>query len=48
MDDEQGFLNLYYGQRVLRLPHVYNENLAIKVRSRTYWGTVWEEVGNVL
>ena len=44
MDDEQGFLNLYFGQQVLRLPHVYNGNLAIKARSRTYWDAIWDEM----
>lgn len=43
VDDEEGFLNLYYGQQVVRLPHVYNGNLAIKARSRAYWDAIWEE-----
>ena len=47
MNDEQGFLDLYYGQQVLRLQHVYAEDLAIKVRSRTCWDAVWEEMRNV-
>lgn len=37
---EQGFLNLYYGQQVARLPHVYNGNLAIKTKSRNYWDAI--------
>ena len=43
-NDEQGFLNLYYGQQVLRLPHVYNGNLAIKLISGAYWDAIWEEM----
>lgn len=37
MEAEQSYLNLYFGQQAVRLPHVYNSNLAIKVRSRSYW-----------
>ena len=37
---EQGFLNLYYGQQVARIPHVYNGNLAIKSKSRQYWDAI--------
>lgn len=40
VDDEEGFLNLYYGQQAFRLPHVYNGNLAIKARSRIYWDAI--------
>ena len=47
MDDEQGILNLYYGQQVLRFPHVYNETPAVKVRGGAYWDAVWEEMRNV-
>ena len=42
LDDEDGFLNLYYGQQVFRLPHMYNGNLAIKARSRAYWDAIWD------
>ena len=42
VDNEQDFLNLYYGQQVARLPHVYNGNLAIKARSRVYWDGIWD------
>lgn len=41
---EQGFLNLYYGQQVVRLPHVYNGNLAIKTKSRTYWDAIQDQM----
>jgi alpha-N-acetylglucosamine transferase len=41
---EQGFLNLYYGQQVARLPHVYNGNLAIKSKSRTYWDAIQDQM----
>lgn len=34
---EQSFLNLYYAARTVRLPYIYNLNLAIKKRSRTLW-----------
>jgi len=42
MDDEQDFLNLYYGQQVLWLPRVCNGNLVIRARSRMYWDAIWE------
>lgn len=41
---EQGFLNVYYGQQVVRLPHVYNGNLAIKTKSRTYWDAIQDQM----
>jgi len=41
---EQGFLNLYYGQQVVRLPHVYNGNLAIKSKSRQYWAAIQDQM----
>ena len=41
---EQGFLNLYYGQQVVRLPHVYNGNLAIKGKSRQYWDAIQDQM----
>jgi hypothetical protein len=43
-DAEQGFLNLYYGQQALRLPHVYNGNLAIKTKSRRYWDAIQDQM----
>jgi len=43
-DAEQGFLNLYYGQQAIRLPHVYNGNLAIKTKSRKYWDAIQDQM----
>ena len=43
-DAEQGFLNLYYGQQAIRLPHVYNGNLAIKTKSRQYWDAIQDQM----
>lgn len=43
-DAEQGFLNLYYGQQVVRIPHIYNGNLAIKTKSPTYWDAIRDEM----
>jgi len=37
---EQSYLNLYYGAQVVRLPHVYNGNLAIKWRAAPYWNAI--------
>ncbi|KAF7984692.1 hypothetical protein HWV62_12982 [Athelia sp. TMB] len=34
---DQSFLNAYYGANVVRLPYVYNANLAIKERSPELW-----------
>ena len=44
IEAEQGFLNLYYGQQVVRLPHVYNGNLAIKGQSRQYWDAIQDQM----
>lgn len=41
---EQSYLNLYYGSQVVRLPHIYNSNLAIKARSRGYWAAMQEQM----
>ena len=41
---DQGFLNAYYGQQVVRLPHVYNGNLAIKSKGRKYWDAIQEQM----
>jgi len=41
---DQGFLNLYYGQQVARIPHVYNGNLAIKETSKTYWDAIQDQM----
>ena len=43
-DAEQGFLNFYYGQQAIRLPHVYNGNLAIKTKSRQYWDAIQDQM----
>ena len=41
---EQSYLNLYYGSQVLRLPHVYNGNLAIKWKAGQYWTAMQEQL----
>ncbi|KAJ6583850.1 glycosyltransferase family 8 protein, partial [Mycena vulgaris] len=41
---EQAFLNLYFGGTCLRLPYVYNGNLAIKARSPVLWKRLAEEM----
>lgn len=41
---EQSYLNLYYGSQVLKLPHVYNGNLAIKWRAQEYWKAMQEQL----
>lgn len=41
---EQSYLNLYYGSQVIRLPHVYNGNLAIKWRAKPYWNAIQEQL----
>ncbi|KAJ7506766.1 glycosyltransferase family 8 protein [Mycena galericulata] len=41
---EQGFLNLYFGGTVMRLPYIYNANLAIKVRSPALWEHLVDEM----
>jgi len=41
---EQSYLNLYYGSQVLRLPHVYNGNLAIKARAMPYWNAIQKQL----
>ena len=41
---EQSYLNLYYGSQVVRLPHVYNGNLAIKWRAGQYWTAMQEQL----
>ena len=43
-DAEQGFLNLYYGQQAIRLPHVYNGNLAVKTKGRKYWDAIQDQM----
>ncbi|KAJ7914288.1 glycosyltransferase family 8 protein [Mycena leptocephala] len=41
---EQAFLNLYFSGTCMRLPHVYNANLAIKVRSPVLWQRLADEM----
>jgi glycogenin glucosyltransferase len=41
---EQAFLNLYFGSKTVRLPYVYNANLAIKRRSPALWDALKEEM----
>ncbi|PCH35800.1 glycosyltransferase family 8 protein [Wolfiporia cocos MD-104 SS10] len=40
---EQSFLNHYFGAEALRLPYVYNANLAIKMRKPELWEDVRRE-----
>ncbi|THH20271.1 hypothetical protein EW146_g1053 [Bondarzewia mesenterica] len=44
LEAEQAFLNLYYGGEALRLPYVYNANLAIKQRNPTLWRAMVEDI----
>ncbi|THH11265.1 hypothetical protein EW145_g770 [Phellinidium pouzarii] len=37
LDAEQGFLNVYFAMQVIRLPFIYNANLALKRRSPGLW-----------
>ncbi|KAJ6573448.1 glycosyltransferase family 8 protein [Mycena vulgaris] len=41
---EQGFLNLYFGGTSMRLPYIYNGNLAIKTRSPGLWRRLADEM----
>ncbi|KAF7378327.1 Glycosyltransferase family 8 protein [Mycena sanguinolenta] len=41
---EQAFLNLYFGGNALRLPYIYNANLAIKMRSPMFWKRLANEM----
>ncbi|KAJ6573489.1 glycosyltransferase family 8 protein [Mycena vulgaris] len=41
---EQGFLNLYFGGTSMRLPYIYNGNLAIKTRSPVLWRRLADEM----
>ncbi|KAJ7133477.1 glycosyltransferase family 8 protein [Mycena epipterygia] len=41
---EQAFLNLYFGGTCMRLPYVYNANLAIKARSPVLWNRLADEM----
>ncbi|KAJ7200899.1 glycosyltransferase family 8 protein [Mycena rebaudengoi] len=41
---DQAFLNLYFGGTCIRLPYIYNANLAIKARSPTLWARLKDEI----
>ncbi|KAJ7506778.1 glycosyltransferase family 8 protein [Mycena galericulata] len=41
---EQAFLNLYFGGTTMRLPYIYNANLAIKARSPILWRRLADEM----
>ncbi len=41
---EQAFLNLYFGADVVRLPYLYNANLAIHERSPVLWDAMRDEI----
>ncbi|KAJ6583851.1 glycosyltransferase family 8 protein [Mycena vulgaris] len=41
---EQAFLNLYFGGTCMRLPYVYNGNLAIKAKSPVLWQRLADEI----
>jgi len=38
---EQAFLNVHYRFTALRLPYMYNGNLAIKVADKAAWQSLW-------
>ncbi|EMD32925.1 glycosyltransferase family 8 protein [Gelatoporia subvermispora B] len=40
---EQAFLNLYYAANAVRLPYVYNANLAIKSKKVIVWEDIWTQ-----
>ncbi|KAJ7506786.1 glycosyltransferase family 8 protein [Mycena galericulata] len=41
---DQAFLNLYFGGTAMRLPYIYNANLAIKSRSPVLWRRLADEM----
>ncbi|KLO10105.1 nucleotide-diphospho-sugar transferase, partial [Schizopora paradoxa] len=41
---EQGFLRMYFAHQVLRLPFIYNANLAIKRWNEDTWSVIMEEL----
>jgi hypothetical protein len=41
---EQAYLNVYFGKQTVRLPHMYNGNLAIKGLSTSYWAAMQENL----
>ena len=44
LEAEQAFLNLYFGADVVRLPYLYNANLAIRERSPALWDALRDEM----
>lgn len=43
-DSEQGFLRMYFARQVLRLPHIYNANMAIKYRALDAWHSIMDDL----
>ncbi|KAF7792735.1 hypothetical protein EIP86_003833 [Pleurotus ostreatoroseus] len=41
---EQAFLNQFFAANAVRLPYVYNGNLAYKKRSPAMWQDIWSEM----
>jgi inositol phosphorylceramide glucuronosyltransferase 1 len=41
---EQAFLNVYFAADAVRLPYIYNANLAIRERSRALWDAMHDEI----
>ncbi|KAH8102801.1 nucleotide-diphospho-sugar transferase [Phellopilus nigrolimitatus] len=44
LDAEQGFLNTYFATQVVRLPYIYNANLALKQRSASIWHAIEKDM----
>ena len=43
-DAGQGFLNMYFATQAIRLPYIYNGNVAIKKKSLEVWGSLREDM----
>ncbi|KAH8111456.1 nucleotide-diphospho-sugar transferase [Phellopilus nigrolimitatus] len=43
-DAEQGFLNTYFAVHVVRLPYIYNANLALKRRNADIWHAIEKDM----
>jgi len=41
---EQGFLRMYFGSQALRLPFIYNANVAIKNRNEDFWSVLMDKM----
>jgi len=41
---EQGFLRMYFGSQALRLPFIYNANVAIKNRNEDFWSVLMDKL----